>query len=110
MDFVPLVALGALIWKVMDFLKAAKNKDWNVVLTQAIAWIAGIVCVVAFAASSNFGGDITVMGDLTLSSLSVIEQVIIGMVLSSSVSVGFDLKKALDNSDSAKTPPLTGRS
>lgn len=106
MEFVPMVVLGALVWKFVDFLKALTNKDWNSVVTQSVAWIAGIAAVVLFAHSA-FGAAIPVWSGMTLASMGGVEQAIVGLSATSLMSVGYDFKKGLDNSDSAKQPPLT---
>lgn len=106
MEFVPLIALGVLLWKLVDFFKFLRAKDWNAVVTQAIVWVCGIAVVILFAHSA-FGDAIPVFNGLTLSGLGATEQAIVGLTVSSAGSVGYDFKKARDDSDSAKTPPLT---
>lgn len=105
MEFIPLLALGALVYKFVDFLKYAKAKDWNATLTQAIVWVSGIGAVALFA-SSGFAGDIAVFNGLTLANAGLVEQVILGLSAGSLFSAGYDAKKAIDNNDSAKTPSL----
>lgn len=106
MGFVPLAVFGALVWKFVDFLKALTNRDWNTVVTQLVVWVAGIAAVMLFA-HSDFAANISVMdGGMTLATLGGVGQLIVGLSAASLVSVGVDVKKALDNSDSAAQPPL----
>lgn len=105
-----LTILGTLGWKLVDFTKYLTNKDWNAAATQLYAWAIGIVLVVLASAADVFEGfalpGMTVpVGDMDIGSLLVV-----GMSMSSLMGVGFDFKKALDGSDSAVTPPLTGTS
>ncbi len=105
MEFVPLVVLGALVYKFTDFLKYLKAGDWNAVGTQAVVWAAGIAAVALFA-HSGFAADIPVFGDMTLATTAFAEQIIIGLSASSLFSTVYDAKKAVDGTDSAKTPSL----
>ena len=106
MGFVPFAMLVALFYKITVFIKAVTNKQWNDVITQVIVWGAGIAGVMLFAASS-FAGSIPVFDTTTLASMGIVEQVIIGLSFASVASAAFDVKKAIDNTDSAKTLPLT---
>lgn len=106
MEFVAITVLGALVWKFVDFLKYLKNHDWNAVLTMLSVWVAGVVAVLLFA-HSDFASLVSV-GSATLASLGTVSQVIIGLSATSLMSVGYDFKKSLDNTDSAKTPSLMG--
>ncbi len=105
MNFVPIVLLGALVYKFTDFLKFLKAGDWNAVGTQLVVWVSGIAAIALFAHSS-FAADIPVMGSMTLASLGFAEQVIVGLSASSLFSAANDAKKAIDGTDSAKTPSL----
>jgi hypothetical protein len=110
MEIVPLVLLGALVYKLIDFLKFLRAKDWNSVATQTIVWVAGVVVVLLFAAST-MGAAIVLPGlGVTLGSLAIVDKVIIGLFASSLFSAGYDAKNAIDNTSSAKTPPLTSLS
>jgi hypothetical protein len=107
MEIVPLVLLGALVYKLIDFIKYVRAGDWNAVATQATVWIAGIVVVLLFAAST-MGAAIMLPGlGVTLGSLAIVDKVIIGLFASSLFSAGKDVLKAVDNTQTAATPPLT---
>lgn len=103
----PGVAMIALLWKIVDFLKYCTN--WssggkNPAVTQLVVWFGGIVAVFLFA-RTDWAASITVSG-LTLDKMNLWSQLAAGLSAGALTSVGFDIKKALDRSDSAKTPPL----
>ncbi len=104
MEFAPIALLGALVYKFVDFLKFVKVGDWNSAGTQAVAWLAGILAITLFA-NSDFSAGID-FGGQSLSSLNFVSQVVIGLSATSLFSAFYDVKRALDNTDSAKTPPL----
>ncbi len=108
MEFAPIALLGALVYKFVDFLKFVKVGDWNSAGTQAVAWLAGILAITLFA-NSDFSTGIE-FGGQSLASLNFVSQVVIGLSATSLFSAFYDVKRALDNSDSAKTPPLISSS
>lgn len=106
MEFVPLLVMSALVKKVVDFVKYGANGDINAVVTQAVAWLAGMLVTMA-AAQSDFGAAIVVNGT-TLGMLNVWSQALIGLNLASAAGVGWDVIKAVDASNSAIVPNLMG--
>ena len=104
MPFVPLVEMGALVFCLVNFLKNLKAGLWSPVLTQLIAWVAGVL-VVVFYAQTDWADKIT-FGDTALSSLNASSQIAIGLAASSIFGVVTQAIKALDTSDSAKTPEM----
>ncbi len=104
MEAVPLALLGALVYKFVDFLKFVKVFDWNAAGTQLIAWAAGIGAITLFA-NSNFSAEI-IFGGQSIGSLNFVSQAIIGLSATSLFSAFYDVKRALDNTDSARTPSL----
>jgi predicted membrane protein len=104
MDFVALAVASALVWKIVSFGKAALNGDKNAVVTQLLVW--GAAVGVAFLlAASDFAGGIKV-GSAVLGDLNAASVVLFGVSLGSTASVGFDVKKAIDVTDTAKELPL----
>lgn len=103
-EFVPAVAMLALIVKVIDFLRYAKNRDINGVLTQAITWVAGVV-VLVLAAQTTWAHIIAVSG-VPLNRLGFWSLVFAGLTVSSGASLVKDTLKAVDNSNSARIPTL----
>lgn len=106
MTVVALALFGGLLYSLINFAKSIRAKDKNSYVTQLIVWGAGLILVFLFV-HSMFGDQIKINDELPLSKLGNVETAIIGLSASSLVSGGYDVKKALDNNDSAKTPPLT---
>lgn len=108
MDALLIATLGAFALKALDFVKYILNKDWNATITQAAAWITGIIVLWVASAASIFDA-VNVPGlNVTFGSLDAGSLIFIGLNLASFFGVVYDFKKAIDNTDSAKTPPLTG--
>lgn len=104
MEIIGLASLIALAWKIVDFAKFIRARDWNATATQAATWAAGIV-VVLLAAEADVTAHLTI-GDVALTDVNTASRLLIGLSLLSLGSVGFDFKKAIDSSDSAHTPSL----
>jgi hypothetical protein len=120
MEFTGLVALGTLVFALVNFLKytraaiypdgvageraAGRMKGLNGMLTQVIAWSAGIGGVF-LASTTGFAQDITI-GTHTLGSMSGWTKVFFGLIATSLLTTFNEAKKALDNTDSARTPSL----
>lgn len=100
------VALGSLLTKLVDTVKQIRAGNWNAVVTQVVVW-AGAIGLVALAAASDLAGGFAIPGtSLTLANLKPSTVVLVGLALGSTVSVAVDVRKAIDTSDSAKTPQL----
>jgi hypothetical protein len=102
--FVPLAAALALVWKLVDWAKALRVRDWNAVLTQLAVWVAGVF-VIWLLASTDFAAGVKI-GSMALSRLNFASLVLLGMSIGSSGSVAYDFKRAFDNTDSAAQPSL----
>lgn len=102
MDFVPLVAAVALIWKAVDFVRYLRARDVDSALTQTVVWLVG-VGVTFLLAATNYAGGI-VIGDVTLGLMNWQSLLLVGLSLGSSASALVDVKKAIDNTDSAAVP------
>ena len=102
--FVPMAVLVALVLKLTDLFKYAKNRDVNGAATIAFVWVAGFIGVWLFAGSAWADG--LVFGEQRLDQLNLQSLVLVGFAIGSSAGVVFDFKKALDNSDSAAVPSL----
>ena len=103
-DAVVAALVVALIWKLTDFLKQLTNRKWPAVLTQLVAWIAGFIVIVLFAHSA-YAAHLIIHG-LRFDHVSWVDQLLAGLLMGSGGSASYDLKRALDNSDSAATPSL----
>lgn len=99
MEFAPLLAAVALIWKLVDFVKYVRARNVDAVITQLGVWVAGIIVLLLLAATDFASG--IVIGDAPLGSLNIASLILIGLTVGSSASVLVDAKKAVDNTDSA---------
>lgn len=104
MEFVPLVVLTALIKKIVDTIKYLAAGDVNAVVTQIVAWLAGIA-VAFLGAKSDWANSIQV-GDVALSTLNNWSVALIGINLASTAGLTWDAIKAVDGSNSAVVPTL----
>lgn len=104
MPLVPLVALGTVVFSFVNVLKFASARQWNAVVTQLIAWAAGIAGVF-LAGATQFASGIAV-GDVSLSNLNGSSKLFLGLIATSLLSTVNEIKKAIDATDSAATPPL----
>lgn len=102
MDFAPLLAAIALIWKIVDTVKYARARNVDAIVTQLGVWLAG-VGVVLLLAATDFANGIEV-AEFSLDKLNIASLVLLGLTIGSSASVAVDVKKAIDNTDSAAVP------
>lgn len=108
MEFAPLVAAAALVLKILDFIKALKNGDANVIVTQLGVWIAGVV-VIFLLGSTDFASGVEV-ASYTLDDLNPWSLIFLGLTVGSTGSLIFDFKKSFDNTDSSRVEPLISSS
>lgn len=104
MPFVPVAAMGALVFTLINFLRFLTNKEFGSAVTQICSWAAGIL-VVVLVASTDYADGID-FGGKALSALNGSSQVFIGLMAASIFGVVKVAISALDSSDSAKVPPL----
>lgn len=97
-------SLAALVLTAVNFVKYLRARQWDAVVKQAIAWVAGIALVV-IAAHSDFGASLPIM-DRSLDQFNWASQVLIGLSLASLGGAFNELKSALDNTDTAAKPPI----
>lgn len=102
MDFLPLAAAVALIWKVVDFARFIRAKDVDSSLTQAVVWVVGTAVTFLLAGTDWAGG--IVLGDVALGLMSWQSLLLVGLSLGSTASALVDFKTAIDNTDSAAIP------
>lgn len=101
-----LAALALAVNKTTSVVKWALNKDVNAVVTQIAVWVFGFVAVL-LAAHADVTREIIVPGTVApLGDLDTWSLVLLGWILGSSGSFIFDLKKAIDGTDSAAEPSL----
>lgn len=101
-----LIALGAIVFALINFLKFVRGGDWNAAGTQLIVWVSGIA-VVAIGAQAVIANGLEIPGTtFALGKLDFWSQVLVGLQASSLFSAVNDVKKAVDNKDSATKPAL----
>jgi hypothetical protein len=100
MDFAPLLAAVALIWKIVDVVKYLLERNRKAVITQMGVWAAG-VSVVLLLSASDFASGIDV-ADYQLSTLNLASLILLGLSVGSTASVAVDVKQAVDNTDTAR--------
>ena len=104
MEFVPAVAMLLLITKVVDFLRYARSRDINGVVTQLTTWIGGVLAVLLVAQTTWADG--IAVGDRALSVLDIWSQIFAGLTIASGASVVKDFTKSIDNNNSSAIPTL----
>jgi hypothetical protein len=100
--------LVALIWQVIDFLRELTNFKTNksAIITQATAWIGGVIGITAFAHAMLFSDKVFPGTTHALGTLDGGSLIFLGLSVASVASSAVDIKQAVDGSDSAKKPPL----
>lgn len=107
MNFVPLAAMAALVIAIINLLQYTRAKDVNGIFTTLAAWAAGVV-VVFLGAATDFADTVKVTDALTLGGLNTASKVLVGLTVAASGQFAVQVKKALDNNDSAAKPDLVG--
>ena len=102
MAVVPIVALGTLVFTLVNFLKFLSARDWKAVASQLIAWGAGVGGIFLMGAT-QFASGVSV-GDTSLDKLSGWSKLLVGLMATSILSTVNELKKAIDSRDTAKMP------
>lgn len=96
-----LIALGVKIVSFLKFIRAGWTDD---AFTQVVTWMVGVV-LVFLAAEANLIQNFELYG-ISLAEANVASKILIGMSLLSLGSFAYDVKKARDNSDTAREPNL----
>jgi len=104
MEFVPALALLALVASLINFLKYVRAGNVNGSLTQLSVWIAGILAVFLVAQTDYAAG--IEMGGQALDALNAASLLFIGLQIGGLASLANELKKAIDNTDGAGKPNL----
>lgn len=104
MEFIPVVAMAALILKLIDFVRYARGGDANGIVTQLATWFAGVV-VVLLVAQTDWADGIAI-GDMNLGTLGFWSLVFYGLSAGSAASFAKDTLKSVDNSNSSAIPVL----
>lgn len=101
-----LAGIALAVNKTVSVIKSVANKDKNGAVTQLLVWVVGIGAVV-LSAHAALTSNMVIPGlGVALGSLDTPSHVLLGWILGSSGSFAFDVKKAIDNGDTAAEPPL----
>jgi len=103
-EFIPIVALGLVVYTLTNFVKYVRNREWSSAVTLVLAWVVGVAAVWLFGATA-WGAQVNV-GEKSLDLLSFADKLVVGLVVMSAGSTLYDLKRSFDSSDSAATPAL----
>ena len=103
-DLTQLVALGSIVYTIVNFIRYARDNDWSSVWSQVIAWFAGIVAtiVVAHTALANAFS----FGTRDLAQIGLGSQILTGLAAASTISIVYQFKKAVDTGMNAVVPSL----
>lgn len=96
MEFVPVLAMLALVKKLIDFFKYATNKDTNGMLTTGLSWVAGIAAVLLYS-KSDFASGIDIGGNLA--NMNIYSLIAIGLSVGSGAGLAADFLSAKRPSD-----------
>lgn len=106
-EFASAAAIIALSVKLTDLGKYALAGNVRAAVTQIATWLAGILAVL-LASSAGIAEGVE-LGGVVLDNLDFGSVVLLGVGLSSVGSVTYDVKRALDNTDSARTTSVPAR-
>jgi hypothetical protein len=107
MNVTPIVLLGTLVFTFVNFLRFLVGRDWSAVLTQLIAWGAGVAAVFLIKATPFAQG--VKIGSMQMDKMGFWSSLVVGLLATSLLSTVNVVKKALDANDSAKVPALIPR-
>lgn len=105
MQSITYLALLGAIWKLVDAAKNVTAKNVRALLTQALGVGAGIGTAFLVGAS-DFGKTWDVGAGMLLTDMNGASKAILGIIWGAGVGAAVDIKKSLDNTDSAKQPIL----
>ncbi len=109
MEFVPLLAIGALTKKLVDLVKAVRTGDINGAVTMLVVAVAGILSV--WVGSRTAWASTITLGGKQLGDLSFLSIVFVGVnVASFGALFGYDIPSQLDRSlTSTRRELVTGK-
>jgi hypothetical protein len=106
-DLTQLVALGSIVYTIVNFVRYANATDWSSVRSQLLAWSAGIVATIVVAHTSLASA--FSFGTQDLAQISLFSQILVGLAAASTISIVYQFKKAVDTGKNAVVPTLQGR-
>jgi hypothetical protein len=104
---IALLAVALLANKIIELLKDMRAGNWNGALTLLSLFVAGVAAL-TLAAHAMVTETMTIPGvEKQLGQLDFASLVLLGLMITSTGSTVYDFKKAFDQTDSARQPPLT---
>lgn len=101
-----LAGLAFAINKTVFTIKALTSSAWRDALTQVLVWAVGFGGL-SLAANAGVSEDLMIPGlSLPLGAMSWTSLLLVAWILGSTGSFAYDLKSAIDNTDSAAEPKL----
>lgn len=103
-----LAGVAFAINKTVSVIKALTASDWRAALTQVLVWVVGWAALLLMS-QATLVNNLTVPGfEVAFVNLDVASLLLLSWVLGSSGSFAFDIKKAIDSTDSAQEASLGG--
>jgi hypothetical protein len=99
------VLLGALAFTLTDFVKSARGRDVNGVVTQVTAWAIGLI-VVFLGSAAHVTSGWKVINGVRINDLDVWSKVIVGVLYSSLFGFGNQIVSAIDGTRSSAKPQI----
>jgi hypothetical protein len=95
-----MIPLGILIYWFTDLVKDVTNRNWNGLLTRAVAVGASFLAIVFYAHSSiNLGGDLGETGHDLISQLGWVDQLLLSLVFAATAGTGNDVLRTFNHND-----------
>lgn len=105
MDFAPLAAMATLVIAIINLFQYVRARDTNGIVTTLAVWVAGVV-VALLVRETDFAAGIGVTDTLTLAQLNTWSCVFLGLTVSTMGQFAVQVKRAIDQTDSAAKPDL----
>lgn len=105
MEFVPVLAMGALVITIINLAKYIRSGNWNGTVTTLVVLAAGVF-VVLLVGQTDFADGI-IVAERPMSEYNNWSLLFIGLSLSSMAAFANDFRAAIDNTDSSLKPKLT---
>jgi hypothetical protein len=99
-----LTAMGTVVFTFINLIRFAMAGERSSAITQILAWASGVIAALIIAHTDL--GAAFAFGPKSLNHLSWFSQCLVGLMAASTISVVNEIKKAIDNTDSAKVPSL----
>ena len=103
-DLTQLVALGSIVYTIVNFVRYMNDSDWSSVSSQVIAWFAGVIATIAVAHTAL--ANAFSFGARNLAQIGLGSQILVGLAAASSISIVYQFKKAVDTGQNARVPSL----